>query len=97
MDDLFEERQDRELAELRDQHLPLDMQEPRQIWDRSNPLTEYTECSFRLTFRFTKTNFLKIVNIVKEELSFPDQRGGPLTPLQQVALTVSFYACNSFL
>ncbi len=52
---------------------------------------------YRAHFRFTKQNLLRVVDLVHDDLARPDDRGQPLSPLQQVALALAFYASDSFL
>jgi len=99
MEDFLNDRFDRiqeDIRENRWQELPLAVREPRQVWERSNPLIEYNEADFKAHFRFNRDNFFKLVDLVKGELNSSDKRGLPLSPLQQLALTLAFYASGAF-
>ncbi len=47
-------------------------------------------------YRFTKDNLHNIVTIIEADIKYTDGRGSPLTPLQQVCLTLSYLAHGSF-
>jgi hypothetical protein len=69
MDDVLEIIRDQEDNEqvhghLEDEELPFNRREPRQPWDRSNPMIEYSKSQFKKLFRFSKQNFSKIVYFV---------------------------------
>jgi hypothetical protein len=100
MDDL-DDRFDRLDAEEREERweedeAPLNLREPRLVWDRHNPVIEFDDKEFRVNFRVCKENFLKIVDLIRDDLIRPNQRGRPITVLMQVALTLAFFACGSF-
>ena len=70
--------------------------EPRRLWDRRNILVEFSDADFKRNFRFEKPNFLKVVTMVSEKLEKPSQRGTPLSPVLQVAITLAYLANGSF-
>jgi hypothetical protein len=70
--------------------------EPRVLWERSNPLVNFDDQEFHRNFRFTKQNLLKVVDLIKEDIAFASARGSPLTPIQQVTLTMSMFASGNF-
>ncbi len=70
--------------------------EERRLWDRSNPLVEFSDTEFRRNFRLTKRGILHLVDLVEEDLQYPDNRGSPLTPLQQVCLCMTFLSSGTF-
>ena len=53
------------------------------MWDRSDPFVRYNETEFARHYGFRKCNILKVVDIVKDDLSFDSDRGKPFSPLQQ--------------
>lgn len=59
---------------------------------RLNPLEEYDDAKFRLRFRLRKDSVIKFTAILEHQT----RRGLPLTPMQQVFLTLRFYATASF-
>jgi len=102
MDDLLDDRFDQIQEEARNERwhiFPISIREPRQLWARSNPLTEYNDAEFKAHFRFTKVNFLAVVDLLftDDEQDIEDRRGNPLTLIQQLALTIAFYASDAFL
>ncbi len=72
------------------------VREERRLWDRSNPLVEYSEKEFRRNFRLSKRGILRLVDLVEEDLSRQNNRGSPLTPLQQVCLCMTFLSSGTF-
>ncbi len=60
-------------------------------------VTSSQQCDFYAHFCFTKVNFLKVVDLIKEDLAQADGGGKPLSPLQQMALTLSFFSSDAFL
>ena len=91
--ELLEQDEEDELHQL-EMEVP---RETRQLWDRSNPLVEYNEKIFKAHFRFTKVNFLKVVDLLTPHLpDFENNRGSPLTPLQRTSLGLSFMAGATF-
>ena len=70
--------------------------EPRVLWERHNPLVHFSDEEFHRNFRFTKHNMLKVVDLIKEDIQFASARGSPLSPMQQVTLTLSMFASGNF-
>ena len=68
----------------------------RHLQERFNPLEEYDNANFRLLFHLGKDSVIKLTAIEKNELEHPKRRGLPLTPIQQVLLTLRFYVTASF-
>ena len=68
----------------------------RHLRDRLNPLEEYDDANFRLRFRLRKDSVITLTAILKNDLEHQTRRGLPLTPMQQVLLTLRFYATASF-
>ena len=48
-----------------------------------------------LFYRFSKENLRKVTHMVEDSLKFKDKRGSPLSPMQQVCLTLSYLASGS--
>jgi len=86
----------RELA-IRRRLRRLRLQVPRNIIDRNNPLELYDDLNFRDRYRFTKFNLVYICEtFVGSVEDHRDKRGQPLTAIQQMALSLRFYATGSF-
>lgn len=75
----------------------LPLREGRILWDRLNPLIDISENEFRSQYRLTKGAVLQLVSEIQEELQFRNNRGNPLTPLQQTSLALTFYASGTFM
>jgi hypothetical protein len=64
-------------------------EQPRQIrelLDRSNPLEDYSDYDFQKFYRLSKRSVLDLTEIVTPLLERSNNRGLPLSPLQQVRL-----------
>jgi len=94
----YEERTEHEEREIEwNTALDIPVREPKQLWDRQNPLISFKNEEFYQHFRFSKENLLKVVDFIQEDLQFPNNRGLPLSPLQQVCLTLSYYTSGCYL
>ena len=72
-------------------------QPKRYLRDLANPLEFYDDYDFRRRFRFCKRSFVDILlPLVDEQLSKPNNRGLPITPLYQLLLALRFYATASY-
>ncbi len=88
---------DRFFIDRYDEHaLPDPTIEPRHLWERRNVLIEMRDTDFKRNFRFLKVNFLKLVDIVHDDLLKETNRGTPLAPFLQVALMLAYMANGSF-
>ena len=74
----------------------LDLDIPRVIRDRNNPFTEFTDDEFRMRFRLPKTSLQTVLNLIQEKLEYPSKRNSAVSPLNQLLLTLRFYATSSF-
>ena len=72
------------------------VQRIRHLRDRLNPLEEYDDANFHLRFRLRKDSVITLTAMLKNDLEHQTRRGLPLTPMQQVLLTLHFYATASF-
>lgn len=87
--DFFEENEDELIRVVR---IP-----KRYIRNAANPFEFYTDHHFKQRYRFSKIVVRDIIlPLVQDELSKPNQRGLPLSPIQQVFITLRFYATASF-
>ena len=68
----------------------------RHLRDRFNPLKEYHNEDFRLSFRLRKDWVIDLVKILEKDLQHQTRRGLPLTPMQQVVIALRFYATGTF-
>ena len=68
----------------------------RHLRGRLNPLKEYDDGNFRRRFRLRKDSAITLTDILKDDLQHQTRRELPLTPLQQVLVTLRFYATASF-
>jgi hypothetical protein len=49
----------------------------------------------RKQYRFTKEGLIKLNGLIEEKLQFDDQRGSPLSPLQQLCLAMTYFASDT--
>ncbi|XP_065676745.1 putative nuclease HARBI1 [Hydra vulgaris] len=67
---------------------------PRIIINRANPLEVYNGIEFKRCYRFSKETFLILANdIINSNIN---NRGCPLSSVQQLAIAFRFYATGSF-
>ena len=97
MDRYLDEMEEREREEEEDD-LDLNLAyEPRVLWQRTNPMIEFNDAIFKGHFRFTKANFLTLVDLLQPTLQVAaTKRMSPLSPLQKTALGLLFMASDSF-
>ena len=60
--------------------------------DRLNPLEVYDDTEIRSLFRFQRCHIISIVEDVRPHLEVGSGRGRSLAPLQQVCISLRFYA-----
>ncbi|XP_062422257.1 putative nuclease HARBI1 [Pungitius pungitius] len=68
----------------------------RILLDRSDPLNQFDEITFRDRFRMHKENALEIITLLEPRLSSLSQRGRPVSNQLQVLITLRFLACGIF-
>ena len=69
----------------------------RRIYERGNPLDDLNDNEFISRYRFSKHNFMQIVNIFRRDLERPTRRSNALEPEQCMLLALRLYASGSFL
>lgn len=69
---------------------------PRVFRKRLNPLEIYNDNEFKNCFRFSKQLVKRLVNIFKETIQPFTQRSCSLTALEQLLITLRFYATSAF-
>jgi hypothetical protein len=67
---------------------------PHAVNRRLDPLIGLTDAEFKSNFRFDKDSVVRLVDILN--LERVNNRGRPLTPVQQVCLALNFYAGGHF-
>lgn len=68
----------------------------RVIVMRNDDFNNLDDSKFVMRYRFSKPVVLKILEQIDAALEFPTDRNKPLTPVQQLLLTLRFYATGSF-
>lgn len=63
---------------------------PKQYKKRMNPLQDLSESDFRQRYRFSKENMLKIIDILRNDLSV-DRRGGSIPVELQVMSVIRYW------
>ena len=51
--------------------------------------------SLRKQYRFSKDGIIRLTSLIDAELAFGDERGSPLSPLQQVCLAMTYFASDT--
>ena len=67
----------------------------RSFRDRLNPLEKYDDVEIKNLFRFERTNIIEILNTVAPYIQHQTGRSLALSPLQQVCITLRFFATGS--
>ncbi|KAJ8910262.1 hypothetical protein NQ315_004998 [Exocentrus adspersus] len=69
---------------------------PRVLHQRPDHLNFWDNVDFFSRFRLTKNTVQNLVIQIQDEIQYPTRRNAALTPLQQILLTLRFYATGSF-
>ena len=69
---------------------------PRTNRERLNPMNAYMDEEFRRRYRFAKTSFLLILNLVYNNLKPSNLRNNPVEPLHQLLIALRFYVMGSY-
>ncbi|RVE41446.1 hypothetical protein evm_013903 [Chilo suppressalis] len=59
---------------------------------RRNYYEEYDEESFKTRFRLSKSSALDVLQLIEHQLEFPNDKNNSLSPINQLLLTLRFYA-----
>ncbi|RVE39824.1 hypothetical protein evm_015526 [Chilo suppressalis] len=65
---------------------------PRVFQMRRNYYEEYDEESFKTRFRLSKSSALDVLQLIEHQLEFPNDKNNSLSPINQLLLTLRFYA-----
>ncbi|RVE41429.1 hypothetical protein evm_013923 [Chilo suppressalis] len=57
-----------------------------------NYYEEYDEESFKTRFRLSKSSALDVLQLIEHQLEFPNDKNNSLSPINQLLLTLRFYA-----
>lgn len=52
--------------------------------------------TFRRHFRFSKQNVRRLADLLEDQLGTDSSRGSPLSPVEQVCLTLAYYGGGTF-
>jgi hypothetical protein len=64
--------------------------------DRTHPLEVFDDAKVYKKFRFPREAIYELTDEIEQEITYPAQRKGCLTPVLQVLLALRFYANGSF-
>ncbi|KAM4604773.1 putative nuclease HARBI1 [Polymixia lowei] len=84
------------LEYLNEDQYPLQRPARQILVDRSNPLNQFDEITFRDRFRMYKEDVLEIITLLEPRLSSMSQRGRPVPSSLQVLITLRFLASGTF-
>ena len=68
---------------------------PRHFRDRLDPMGEYDDSEFKARYRLEKEAVLMLLELIENELQ-TSGRNRALSPLDQLLLTLRFFATSSF-
>ena len=92
------EDSDDELIEVLVQYLEMEsMRRPRTLRDQGDPITDYDDIDFRMRYRLPKEAVRQLMQRIGDELSHHHNRHAQVSPINQLLLTLRFYATGSFL
>ncbi|XP_018363578.1 PREDICTED: putative nuclease HARBI1 isoform X2 [Trachymyrmex cornetzi] len=74
-----------------------DIIRPKRFKQRMNYFDDLDDIEFKMRFRLNKNSVLLILNHIEEVLIFRSNRNNPISPMQQLLLTLRFYATGSFI
>lgn len=69
---------------------------PRIFRERNNPFDIYSEQEFKMRFRISKNTAINILDLIKENIFSFTHRNHSITAMNQLLITLRFYACGSF-
>ncbi|KAG5863175.1 hypothetical protein JTB14_018831 [Gonioctena quinquepunctata] len=72
----------------------VDMGYPRRIFLRPNYYEEMSQMDFFRRFRLTKPTVMTLLTQIENQLEYPDDRNNSLSPMNQLLLTLRFYASS---
>ncbi|XP_011861742.1 PREDICTED: uncharacterized protein LOC105558586, partial [Vollenhovia emeryi] len=70
---------------------------PRNVRVRANYFEKYDELNFFRMFRLEKQSVINILEQIEDHLKYTHNRNNLVTPMQQLLITLRFYATNGFL
>lgn len=73
-------------------HLP----NPRRIHNNVSPFETLDNKEFIARYRLSKEAVVRLVHLIGNNLNHINQRGSPVTPLNQILVTLKYLATNSF-
>lgn len=68
----------------------------RRVVNRRNHFEVYDDHKFVERYRLSKGVVLKVLEEIEHRLEYPTNRNHPLTPIEQLLLTLRFYATGTF-
>ncbi|KAG5867184.1 hypothetical protein JTB14_006360 [Gonioctena quinquepunctata] len=72
----------------------VDMGYPRSIFLRPNYYEKMSQMDFFRRFRLTKPTVMTLLTQIENQLEYPDDRNNSLSPMNQLLLTLRFYASS---
>lgn len=69
---------------------------PRNVRPRTNFIENFDDIDFKMRFRFSKATVEVILNLIGANLKATSLRNDPISPINQVLITLRFYATGSF-
>jgi len=69
---------------------------PRMLRDRANPVDDFDDVDFRARYRLDKGAVAMLLGLIGHGLVNLSRRGVPVSPINQLAIALRFYAWASF-
>ncbi|XP_063222478.1 putative nuclease HARBI1 [Bacillus rossius redtenbacheri] len=64
---------------------------------RSNPFEEYDDKKFVMRYRLSKETVVRVLAQIEDNLTFNSNRNRPVSPMNQLLLSLRFYATGAFM
>lgn len=89
--DIFSSSSDEELEEVLEMLPDIRLYRPR-----LDPFNHFSDSEFSIRYRFTKETVMYILDLIQNELQIINNRGRPITALNQLLIALRFYATGTF-
>ncbi|XP_072023541.1 putative nuclease HARBI1 [Amphiura filiformis] len=94
MNFLLEQRRQRGAFEAR-RNLRRQIAVMERLQERKDPFLKYSDAKFKSRYRFSKGNVLRLTDLLEPNLQRPTNRSNPLLPVQQILVTLRYFATGS--
>ena len=85
-----------ELSDREEVEVEVDRVQRRRFTDRQNYFRYFSDEEFKARFRFKKATVMELLHLFGHELEALAGRNEPISPLNQILITLRFYATGAF-